>query len=287
MRSSIALTDFPWISLVSVFRVLLGHCIRDKHRIEYRVLSLESPWTTRPFTSFRTSPQRLYLFGEPKQKGHRLVHELFIMTTPYPYTRSEECSWQPEEVARHLAALATSLSPSSFGSDTSSSATTSRIKTHTTSAATSTATSTTHLLSHGWSTRQISMLRERYGVNRMHGEKQNDDDSRGLDRFLPWVMPVITALMGQLKEPLILMLLGSAGLSIVLGNTADAISIGIALLIVSLVAAVQEYRSEAALEKLADLVPPTCTVLRDGRVIDDFLARDLVVGDLVLLATGE
>ena len=67
----------------------------------------------------------------------------------------------------------------------------------------------------------------------------------------------------------------------------DAISIAIALLIVSLVAAIQEYRSEVALEKLASLVPHTCTVLRDGRVMDGFLARDLVVGDLVLLATGE
>ena len=83
------------------------------------------------------------------------------------------------------------------------------------------------------------------------------------------------------------MLLSSALISVFLGNTTDAISIGIALLIVSLVAAVQEYRSEAALEKLANLVPPTCTVLRDGRVMDGFLARELVVGDLILLATGE
>jgi magnesium-transporting ATPase (P-type) len=83
------------------------------------------------------------------------------------------------------------------------------------------------------------------------------------------------------------MLLGSAAISITLGNRADAVSIGIALLIVSLVAAVQEYRSEAALEKLGNLVPHTCTVLRDGQVRDDFLAKDLVVGDLVLLATGE
>jgi Ca2+-transporting ATPase len=83
------------------------------------------------------------------------------------------------------------------------------------------------------------------------------------------------------------MLLGSAAISLLLGNRADAISIGIALLIVSLVAAIQEYRSEAALEKLANLVPHTCTVLRDGQVRDSFLAKDLVVGDLVLLATGE
>jgi len=127
------------------------------------------------------------------------------------------------------------------------------------------------------------MLRQHFGENRMAGEK-GDEQPGGCLHFLS---PVMSSLVSQMKEPLILMLLGSAGISIILGNTADAVSIGIALLIVSLVAAVQEYRSEAALEKLNDLVPPTCTVLRDGRVLDSHLARDLVVGDLVLLATGE
>jgi Ca2+-transporting ATPase len=44
---------------------------------------------------------------------------------------------------------------------------------------------------------------------------------------------------------------------------------------------------EIALEKLADLVPHTCTVLRDGRAHDRFPARELVVGDLVVLTTGD
>jgi magnesium-transporting ATPase (P-type) len=73
----------------------------------------------------------------------------------------------------------------------------------------------------------------------------------------------------------------------VLDNTSDAISIGIALFIVSLVAAVQEYRSEKALENLADLVPHTSTVVRDGHVHDGFPAKQLVVGDLILLATED
>lgn len=184
------------------------------------------------------------------------------MPTPYPYTRSEECSWQPEEVARHLASLATTSADSK-------------------------STASTHLLSHGWSTRQIQMLREHYGENRMPGEKADEEPDGIIGRYFPCLSPVISSLFSQLKEPLILMLLGSAGLSLILGNTADAVSIGIALLIVSLVAAVQEWRSEVALEKLHNLVPPTCTVLRDGNVTDHYLARDLVVGDLVLLSTGE
>ena len=42
-----------------------------------------------------------------------------------------------------------------------------------------------------------------------------------------------------------------------------------------------------ALEKLAELAPPTCTVLRDSRAHDHFPAKELVVGDLIILTTGD
>jgi Ca2+-transporting ATPase len=193
---------------------------------------------------------------------------------PYPYTRAEECGWLPEEAARHLAALAS---------------TTNNTNPNTTSPSPSLLLSSTHLLSHGWSSRQINTLRALYGSNRLQGDR-SDNATMAYNRLRAVTLvlqPIFEALVGQLKEPLILMLLGSAALSLVLGNVADAISIAVALLIVSMVAAVQEYRSEQALEKLSNLVPHTCTALRDGQVVDDFLARDLVVGDLVLLATGE
>ncbi len=34
-------------------------------------------------------------------------------------------------------------------------------------------------------------------------------------------------------------------------------------------------------------MPHTCAVLRDGRAHDHFLARELIVGDLVVLTTGD
>lgn len=178
-------------------------------------------------------------------------------SSTYPYSRAEECGWQPEEVARHLSTLADEKTSEP-----------------------------TQLLHHGWSTRQIHFLQSTYGKNVM-GHDDEEESANWLLRNFPFIQPVASAMFEQLKEPLILMLLFSAALSIALGNSSDAISIGIALLIVSLVAAVQEYRSEQALEQLAHLVPPTCTCLRDGRVLDHFPARELVVGDLVLLATGD
>ena len=45
---------------------------------------------------------------------------------------------------------------------------------------------------------------------------------------------------------------------------------------------VQEYRSEKTLERLGALLPPACTVVRDGAVINT-LAKNLVPGDVVHL----
>jgi Ca2+-transporting ATPase len=238
-------------------------------------------------------------------------------SSSYPYTRSDECSWQPEEFARHMAALSAPLAATirshraagaSLEEERSSSPgpppppnshSLSPTTAGAAAAAAAAAAGTTHLLSHGWSSRQVPVLRKLYGSNRMANDHEPADDSTNgggggsllvratFRRLAPVVGTIFSALLSQLKEPLILMLLGSAAVSVLLGNRADAASIGIALLIVALVAAVQEYRSEAALEKLANLVPHTCTVLRDGLVRDGFYAKDLVVGDLVLLATGE
>ena len=90
----------------------------------------------------------------------------------------------------------------------------------------------------------------------------------------------------QFRNPLILLLLASAGISLVMGQFDDAVSITVAIIIVVTVAFVQEYRSEKSLEELTKLVPPHARVLRDGRE-EDLLARELVPGDIVLLGMGD
>ena len=66
----------------------------------------------------------------------------------------------------------------------------------------------------------------------------------------------------------------------------DAISITLAVLIVSSVAFVQEYRSEQSLAALNSLVPPRATALRGGKrgVVE---ARELVPGDVILVRGGD
>ena len=223
-------------------------------------------------------------------------HNISSSNRRYPYTRAEECSWQPDDVARHMSAL---IHPHSHALSSSSS-------------------SSQLLLSQGWSTAQVQDMRRTYGINRVSQQNNDDDDDDDLllallaeststasssssnntiirrtmrysKRLIRTTLrPIVEALMGQMQEPLILMLLGSAVLSILLGNPSDAISIAIALLIVSMVAAVQEYRSERALEQLQHLVPNTCTVVRNqGKIYNNHPALELVVGDLILLQTGD
>jgi Ca2+-transporting ATPase len=92
--------------------------------------------------------------------------------------------------------------------------------------------------------------------------------------------------METFKEPLILLLLGSAVLSVIVGQYDDAISIAAAIVIVGTVAFIQEYRSEQTLEALNTLVPPKCNVLREGLLIN-ILAENIVPGDIIRLQSGD
>lgn len=214
----------------------------------------------------------------------------------YPYTRKEECSWHPEEVSRKLSELLSIVK--------------SRLILHENNGKTSAAAhfasmtleeemNNVHLLSRGWSTQQAHLLSLVYGKNEVCSEDEDGKNSlkccnfitipemKCVKRIAPSFYPIVGAFTSQFNEPLNLMLFMSAIISLVLKQTSDAISIALALTIVSLVAAVQEYRSEAALEKLSDLVPHVCTVMRDGQVRDHYPAKDLVLGDSILLSTGE
>eukprot|EP00986_Skeletonema_menzelii_P000265 scaffold67_cov155-Skeletonema_menzelii.AAC.39 len=206
----------------------------------------------------------------------------------YPYSRAEECSWQPEEAARRLGALSSLSSNSSFSTSTYESSSSSQQQ--------QLDNNHSSLLTRGRATMDVRRLRHTFGSNSLHGDHNHDDDDINHSSVIQQItkqllseilLPILSAFTDQLKEPLIIMLLFSAAISLFLGNQADAISIALALTIVSLVAAIQEYRSEKALEKLGDLVPHTCTVVRDGRAMDHYPAVDLVVGDLVVLSTGD
>lgn len=123
----------------------------------------------------------------------------------------------------------------------------------------------------GLSTTEANQRRAFYGVNDFHID--HDD-------------PLWKKYICQFKDPMIMLLLASAFVSILMKQFDDAVSITVAIIIVVTVAFVQEYRSEKSLEALSKLVPPMCHCLRDGK-LETFLARDLVPGDIVFLSVGD
>ena len=89
----------------------------------------------------------------------------------------------------------------------------------------------------------------------------------------------------QFKEPLIILLLTSAVVSVIMGEIADAIGIFIAVTIVNAVGFYQEYKSEKSVEALKSLTAHHCAVIRDDG-IHTILAADLVPGDIVPIESG-
>ncbi|KAI0021000.1 calcium-transporting P [Xylariomycetidae sp. FL0641] len=74
--------------------------------------------------------------------------------------------------------------------------------------------------------------------------------------------PLWLRFLMQFREPLIILLLASAFLSIFVGNMDDAVSITVAVTIVVTVGFVQEYRSEKSIEALNHLVPNHAHLVR-------------------------
>lgn len=97
---------------------------------------------------------------------------------------------------------------------------------------------------------------------------------------------LLALLLGQFRNLLIVVLLGAAGLSAMVGEIVDALIILIIVLFSALLGFVQEYRAERAVDALKRMLAPTARVLR-GRQPVMVSAKELVPGDVVLLEAGD
>jgi Ca2+-transporting ATPase len=93
-------------------------------------------------------------------------------------------------------------------------------------------------------------------------------------------------LLRQVRDPLVLLLLVAAGVSLAIGHMADSVTILAIVLLNAVLGFTQEWRAERALEGLRRLLAQRCRVVRDGTV-EDVDAESLVRGDLVLLKLGD
>jgi len=111
----------------------------------------------------------------------------------------------------------------------------------------------------------------RYGANELAEKKA----------VSPWVL-----FLEQFKSFLIIILIIAVVLSAVLGEVADAVIIGIIILLATGLGFFQEYRAERAMEALRRMAAPMASVRRGGKEVE-IPARELVPGDIIILRTGD
>lgn len=90
----------------------------------------------------------------------------------------------------------------------------------------------------------------------------------------------------QYKDFLVLILIASAVISGILGDVESAVVIVIVITINAILGTVQTVRAEQSLQGLKKLAGPEAKVLRDGVVVQ-LPARELVIGDVILLEAGD
>ncbi|MBR6617363.1 MAG: cation-translocating P-type ATPase [Oscillospiraceae bacterium] len=91
---------------------------------------------------------------------------------------------------------------------------------------------------------------------------------------------------GQFKDPMVLILLVATGISALLGEWTDAVTIIVIVLLNAILGFVQEYRTEKTLEALRNMTAPTARVYRDG-VLQEISASQLVPGDCIAVEAGD
>ncbi len=93
-------------------------------------------------------------------------------------------------------------------------------------------------------------------------------------------------LLAQFRDFMVIVLLVATGISYGMGETADAITIVVIVVINAVLGFVQEYRAERSLEALKELAAPTARVRREEQEMA-VAARDLVPGDILLVEAGD
>lgn len=126
-------------------------------------------------------------------------------------------------------------------------------------------------MSRGLSTKEAEKRQSTYGLNELSHKKKTS--------------PVIIFL-SQFNDFIVWVLIAATIISGLMGDTADAITILIIVVVNAVMGFVQEYRTEKSLEALKELAAPTCKVIRDG-VLKVLNSIEVTIGDLVILEAGD
>ncbi|MBI4853698.1 MAG: cation-translocating P-type ATPase [Acidobacteria bacterium] len=125
-------------------------------------------------------------------------------------------------------------------------------------------------LASGLSTKEANERLKKYGYNEL--TEQNIKS--------PWVI-----LWEQLTATMVLVLIFAAIVSAFLGDYKDAIAIMAIVILNALLGLNQEFKAEKAIAALKKLAVPNVKVRRDN-LLQEISARELVIGDIVMLEAG-
>lgn len=124
--------------------------------------------------------------------------------------------------------------------------------------------------SQGLTTETAKSKLEEFGANELEGKKKK---------------PVWLFFINQFKDFMILVLIGAAIISGIVGELPDTIIILVIVVLNALVGFVQEYRAEKAIEALKKMAALNALVIRNGNPVT-IHAEEIVPGDIVLLEAG-
>ena len=97
---------------------------------------------------------------------------------------------------------------------------------------------------------------------------------------------IVGTLLAVLKEPMLLLLLGTGALYLVLGDVREALILLTFVGVIIAITLYQERKTERALAALRNLSSPRASVIRDGAK-KRIAGRDVVQGDVMVLAEGD
>ncbi len=123
----------------------------------------------------------------------------------------------------------------------------------------------------GLSSEKAAELLKEYGPNTLAAEKK----AKPLKIFL-----------GQFRDIMVMILLIASGISAFIGETYDALTIIIIVMLNAILGFIQEYRTEKTLLALKSMTAPSAKVCRDGHMTV-IPAAELVPGDIISLEAGD
>ncbi|NLN49495.1 MAG: ATPase, partial [Clostridiales bacterium] len=123
----------------------------------------------------------------------------------------------------------------------------------------------------GLSEAEVVLRREQFGKNQLQESKKKTLGGMFIAQF---------------RDVMIIVLLVAAAIAGFLGELADAIIIGLVVLINATLGAAQESKAEKALEALKSMASPQARVLRNGEM-QILNTADIVPGDIVQFEAGD